>query len=219
RCFPHVTNISTKTCLKHLTKLPSDDAEVALEGNVVAAVRKLVNACRASGQRRKLLEEIIKEGNVNDTFDLRIVTLLRDIDTRWLSTFLMIDRLLEMYPLDIDQAVKLLLERPELGDITDLNDAQLEVLKDICMFLNVFHTAQQIVSAEQTPTLSIVIPVYKQLIGILEDLKQHLPNISHVIKASIAKLEEYLGKSRSNKVYVLAMCTYSILCLHSNIHS
>ncbi|KDR81152.1 hypothetical protein GALMADRAFT_61216 [Galerina marginata CBS 339.88] len=213
RCFPHVTNIATKTGLKHLTKIPSDDPEVeALNGDVVAAVRKLVNACRASGQRRELLEEIIKKGNADGSFDLRIVTLLRDVDTRWSSTFLMIDRLLEMYP-----AVKRLLECPELSDITDLTANQLQVLKDIRLFLNVFHTAQQIVSAEQTPTLSIVIPVYEHLIGMLEDLKRHVPNISHAIQASIGKLEEYLEKSRSNKVYVLAMCKLSIPQLPSNL--
>jgi len=67
-CFPHVTNIATKTGLKHLTKIPLDDPEVdpeliqesfpslasadmsyeyceALESDVVASARKLVNAC------------------------------------------------------------------------------------------------------------------------------------------------------------------------------
>jgi len=119
-CFPHVTNIATKTGLKYLTQVPAHDTEVdsvlieeefplsppwnmdaayrdALEGDVVAAARKLVNVCRASGQRRKALQEIIREGNAANLFTLEELELLRDVDTRWSSTFYMIDRLILMY--------------------------------------------------------------------------------------------------------------------------
>jgi hypothetical protein len=74
------------------------------------------------------------------------------------------------------------------------------------MFLNVFHSAQQIVSAEKTPTLSIVIPIYEKLITMLTNLKRHLTNLKHAISASIDKLEEYTTKARSTKMYVLATC-------------
>jgi len=101
-----------------------------------------------------------------------------------------------------------MLERPEHSDIADLvlDDMDLQVLSDIRKFLNVFHTAQQIVSAEKTPTLSIVIPIYEQLISMLTDLKKHLPNLVHAIDASIDKLKEYMEKAQSTKMYVLAMC-------------
>jgi hypothetical protein len=101
-----------------------------------------------------------------------------------------------------------MLERPEQSDIADLvlDDMDLQVLSDIRKFLNVFHTAQQIVLAEKTPTLSIVIPIYERLITMLTDLKKHIPNLAHVINASIDKLREYMEKARSTKMYVLAMC-------------
>src|ERR1700682_6256318 len=101
-----------------------------------------------------------------------------------------------------------MLERPEHSDIADLvlNDMDLQVLSDIRKFLNVFHTAQQIVSAEKTPTLSIVIPIYEQLISMLTDLKKHISNLTHAINAAIDKLKEYMEKARSTKMYVLAMC-------------
>lgn len=56
-----------------------------------------------------------------------------------------------------------MLERPEHSDIADLvlDDMDLQVLSDVRKFLNVFHAAQQIVSAEKTPTLSIVIPIWQ----------------------------------------------------------
>jgi RNA processing factor Prp31 len=88
-----------------------DDYQEALKSDVVSAVRKLVNAIRASGQRREDLDKAINEWNsklaTNRTNSesteeidelMRVVTLLRDVDTRWSSTFNMIDRAVELYP-------------------------------------------------------------------------------------------------------------------------
>ena len=117
-----------------------------------------------------------------------------------------------------------MLDNPNHSDVAEhaLTDIEITVLKDIRSFLSVFHYAQQIVSAEKTPTLSIVIPVYEKLIGMFQNLKRHKPNIAHAIKASIEKLEEYMGKARSTKMYVLAMRTshlcrllYTLLILRS----
>jgi len=87
-----------------------------------------------------------------------------------------------------------------------LTEVQLRVLKDVREFLNVFHTIQQVVSADKTPTLSTVIPLYEQLIGFLETLKRQKPGISHMIQASIDKLKEYREKSKRSNSYTLAMC-------------
>jgi hypothetical protein len=90
-----------------------------------------------------------------------------------------IDRLLVNYPvrnsnlsstfiliLVEHQAVKIMLDQPENSDLEHLalSDLELQVLSDIRMFLNVFHSAQQVVSAKHTLTLSIVIPTYELLI-------------------------------------------------------
>jgi len=89
--------------------------------------------------------------------------------------------------------------------IAPLSEKQLEVLADIRVWLSYFHTVQEIVSAEKTPTLSIVLPLYEQLIKLLDDLKLDLPKLEHAIAASIMKLKEYVVKSRKAKIYVLAM--------------
>jgi hypothetical protein len=111
-----------------MTKIPENDREVdqvlidesfprvpydidfeyreALERDVVGAARKLVNACRASGQRREVLENTIQEGNKQGWFKdksgcsytLEELVLLRDVDTRWSSILYMIDRLIVNYP-------------------------------------------------------------------------------------------------------------------------
>ena len=122
-CFPHVVNIAVKAGLKHLTALPHFDPDInhtdptipisqalrdnveyweALKDDVVASARRLVMACRASGQHREDFESTIEVRNENGGWGdppllLRIVGLLKDVDTRWSSTFLMIDRVLELY--------------------------------------------------------------------------------------------------------------------------
>jgi len=125
-CFPHVINLSVKAGLRRLTESSIDsDDEVdsdeesgvempaaisggnddrymrALQYDVVAAARQLVTACRASGQRREDFASTIKEGNAAGSFGedgLREVGLLRDMDIRWSASYLMIDRVLEVYP-------------------------------------------------------------------------------------------------------------------------
>jgi hypothetical protein len=119
RCFPHVVNIAVKAALKELSKSAPEVTEddipfiwehnendsayaIALDSDVVGKTRSLVSACRASGQRREDLQSTIMEGNSSRSFpdgkELRNVQLLRDMDVRWSSTFLMIDRVLELYP-------------------------------------------------------------------------------------------------------------------------
>ena len=87
-----------------------------------------------------------------------------------------------------------------------MSNIQLTVLDGIRQFLNVFNDVQQLVSAEKTPTLAIVLPVYEQLITILNGLKREIPNLAHAISASIEKLEEYMSKARATDMYILAMC-------------
>ncbi|KAJ3924315.1 MAG: hypothetical protein NXY57DRAFT_908147, partial [Lentinula lateritia] len=73
-----------------------------LQNDVIAAARSLVTAVRGSGQRREEFQQIIKDGNTaggwgNAKELLRVVALLKDVDTRWSSTFLMIDQLIELW--------------------------------------------------------------------------------------------------------------------------
>ncbi|KAG6839953.1 hypothetical protein C0991_010077 [Blastosporella zonata] len=71
------------------------------------------------------------------------------------------------------EAIKEMLQQEKYRDLSShlLDDIQLQVLFDVCQFLNVFHIVQEIVSADKTPTLSVVIPIYEQLITMLQDLK------------------------------------------------
>ena len=82
-------------------EMSAEYAEV-LRNDVVADARNCVAGCRASGQRRDDLSNVITAGNLAGEFGtppgLANHVLLREMEIRWSTTLLMIDRLLEMYP-------------------------------------------------------------------------------------------------------------------------
>jgi hypothetical protein len=86
-----------------------------------------------------------------------------------------------------------------------LSDADLEVLNDLRNFLLIPHTAQELLSAEQTPTLCQVIPTYEKLIDILGEAEGVYTRIQHVVRAARLKLEEYFALSRNTRAYAVAM--------------
>ncbi|KIY61634.1 hypothetical protein CYLTODRAFT_362592, partial [Cylindrobasidium torrendii FP15055 ss-10] len=215
RCFPHVINISVQTGLDRLTKdLPHFrlDAVYGMD-NVLKAARALITAIRSSDQRRAaFLSTITSVNDKNNWQDgdsraLRIIMLVKDVETRWSSTFLMIDRLLELH-----LAVQEYIQNDH--EIPYISNDQFRVLKDIRRFLAYPHFMQELLSAERTPTLARVIPMYERLIQLLRNkVRVKLPKLRHAIDASIAKLEEYLDHARCTDLYVLAMGEYNGLSL------
>jgi hypothetical protein len=123
RCFPHLVNVAVRAILKMITNisLSTDSAachEVsstrgrnfieALGRDPIACRRAVVRACRASGQRREHLSQLIIEGNIKNTFgpsddpvEVPNLALLRDVDTRWDSVYLMIRRLRVLRPVRV----------------------------------------------------------------------------------------------------------------------
>lgn len=90
--------------------LPDDvavkDYRDALAADIIGTARKLVTACRASGQRREDFELTIRNGNKagswtdpeGNLLPIPVLQLLRDCETRWSSTFLMLDRVVTLLP-------------------------------------------------------------------------------------------------------------------------
>ncbi|EKM48404.1 uncharacterized protein PHACADRAFT_52497, partial [Phanerochaete carnosa HHB-10118-sp] len=99
-CFPHVVNLACQSVLSAITELEyvketSQDFEPekfslhnfldAVKHDPIATLRSLIRAIRASALRRQHFMQIL----VN--MDMAILQLLKDIETRWSSTYLMID--------------------------------------------------------------------------------------------------------------------------------
>jgi hypothetical protein len=135
RCFPHIINLAVQAIYATLKNKSNADTQyllgnipeltdevvkamplpdgitieeyrAALAADIVGTTRKLVTACRVSGQRREDFELTIQEGNKarswtdseGNRFSLPVLQLLRDCETRWSSTFLSIDRMLMLLP-------------------------------------------------------------------------------------------------------------------------
>ncbi|EIW65092.1 uncharacterized protein TRAVEDRAFT_33747 [Trametes versicolor FP-101664 SS1] len=215
RCFPHVVNISVQHGLSSLTDLdPFEPTATADESTndiptpdqTIVNARQLISVCRVSGQRREEFKNTIIEGNKAGSFgegvELPKAQLLRDVDTRWSSTFLMIDRLLELYP-----AVQNFMKKPDYEELAHhlLSEKELDVLADVRGFLLIPHRVQELLSAEQTPTASMTLPAYEELLELLKLARSKYSKIAHGIEASISVLEQYLRYTRQTRVYALAM--------------
>lgn len=91
-----------------------------------------------------------------------------------------------------------------------LDEYQLEALNDIIDILDTPHSAQQALSHEQAPTLSMALPAFELMLTGLKAKKAKYPRLSHAIEAGIEKLEDYIQKARQNKVYALAMSKFFV---------
>ncbi|KAJ3870504.1 hypothetical protein F5051DRAFT_341841, partial [Lentinula edodes] len=120
---------------------------------------------------------------------------------RWSSTFFVVDHFLELYPA-IEQFIT---NDSKLSDTVLFSAVDIQVLNDIREYLYLFHSIQELASAEKTPTLSIVLPLYEGLIEMLGLMKSTLLNLAHIIKVSLRKLHEYVDEARGTRIYALAM--------------
>ncbi|KAI5984036.1 ribonuclease H-like domain-containing protein, partial [Pisolithus albus] len=221
RCFPHVVNIACQAFIEEVKKNPFgtyDEAtsphswQVGTSESHGCTVRSIVSVCRASGQRRQDLRKVIAEGNSSGRWagklpdggdKLPLYQLLRDCETRWSSTFLMIERLLLLYP--AIQAFIIDREESEL-ERCHLTKDELNVLRDIHQVLEIPHSAQEALSAERMPTLSMALPVYELLIQKWTVLaSQTIPELSHHINVALQKLQNYVREARKTRIYALAM--------------
>jgi hypothetical protein len=82
------------------------------------------------------------------------------------------------------------------------------VLLDILDVLEVPHQAQELVSSERTPTLSIALPAYEKICEMWQNQRLVKLFLAPYITTGIEKITEYVLKSRANPMYRIAMSTY-----------
>ncbi|KAF7318939.1 Dimer-Tnp-hAT domain-containing protein [Mycena chlorophos] len=221
RCYGHIINIAAQTLMKEIKENPTAplytdgapdfesedygrvlDLVADLEKDICGMVRAIVSACRASGQRREDLASTIKQGNDDGTWLLPLLQLLRDCETRWSSTYNSNDRVFVLYP-----AIHHWLERPAQAAIKhlQLSSSQLQLLSDLQTILQPAHYAQELLSAEQAPTLSLALPAFELLLQAWLALQKIMPDFEHYIGVGVNKIIEYVNKGRKSRIYALAM--------------
>jgi hypothetical protein len=109
-CFAHVVDLSSGRVVRKVDDavdnnggdLPQSDNEAG----PITRGRNVVRAIRGSGMRRDAFDEAIENGNAKNYFTsdggapvvVKSLQLLRDVRTRWDSTYHMLSRLREMRP-------------------------------------------------------------------------------------------------------------------------
>ncbi|GAB1520557.1 hypothetical protein RhiTH_003636 [Rhizoctonia solani] len=132
---------------------------------------------------------------------LQVVELLLDVPTRWSSTCLMLDCFVEQYPAIWEYLSK---NKEAFSDLI-MSDLEYQILQDILACLDVPHQAQELLSAEQTPTLLLAFPVYDQLIYSWRQVGKCLGPYAYAVECGIAKIEEYVTRSQSLPIHIVAM--------------
>ncbi|KAG8958402.1 hypothetical protein FRC05_008936, partial [Tulasnella sp. 425] len=193
--------------------------------DIVHRIRGLVAALRVSGQRRESFRRIIASGNSGRLWDdtleiwkawwvemdpdgrtmeteitLPVVQLLRNCPTRWSLTFIMIHHFLELYP-----AINHFVNTTDELNKFKLSRSNIERLINIHHALSIPHAAQQLLSFESTPTLSLTLPLYESLVTKWEELKASIPELQNPLAIGIRKIRDYITKTHKSDVYTLAI--------------
>ncbi|EPQ49932.1 hypothetical protein GLOTRDRAFT_67196, partial [Gloeophyllum trabeum ATCC 11539] len=202
RCFPHIINLACKAVLGAMTNMEyasNEAADFIPQGNIrdpIASARTLVRTIRASSIRRQYFAEVQK------ALQQRDLQLLRDVDTRWSSTLLMIERVLLLR-----EAIEKFLSHSEFEELRryQLQNSEWDLLEAYRQILAVPHAFQHRLSAEKTPTLCHAIPHFESMLRIWDVQKTQLPSMASVIEAGIVKLEAYRNRTNPVPAYMLAM--------------
>ncbi|KAJ6586163.1 ribonuclease H-like domain-containing protein, partial [Mycena capillaripes] len=208
RCFPHIVNLACKAVLGAIT-----DMDFAASGAAdfvpgpAAQPRTFLDAIardpiRASSLRRQYFSEVLRALQMKD------LQLLRDVDTRWSSTLIMIDRAILLR-----EAIDKFLSDTQFQDLKKykLSDKEWEALEAFKRILAVPHAFQQRLSAEKTPTLGDALPAFEAMISQWEKQQAQHPETAHIVQQGIDKLECYRERVEDVPAYILSMREFNHL--------
>ncbi|KAK6196376.1 hypothetical protein SNE40_001613 [Patella caerulea] len=148
-CFAHTLNLASQKVMK-----------ITAVSKLLARVKRIVTFFRKSTKA----STILKDKQV--LLGLPKHRLKQDVCTRWNSALDMLDRVLEQQAAIVASLLEKDL-RSRDKDINTLSEADITLAEDIVKVLTPMKTATTVMSDEQLPTLSILSPLYHQ---ILEDM-------------------------------------------------
>ncbi|QRV94607.1 hAT family dimerization protein [Ceratobasidium sp. AG-Ba] len=191
RCFPHVINIAVQAILaalresaelfRHYLRKSGETISIELETYLLALESEPHNRIRKTAvalrrtQRRQGLRKTIREGN-----EQRIWRTHKLATSRYIAS------------------------DPTLAEFA-ITHTDYEVLSDTLDVLDLAHRTQELLSSDQTPTLSLALPLYHALIDQWRELQAKRPVLSHAIAAGIDKLEAYLAKTQSSPAHIVVL--------------
>lgn len=171
RCAAHVINLAVKEALKPLKEQITD-------------LRRIVMAIRGSPKRIQAFEAIQKVISC-DSERKSPLRLKEDVETRWNSTFAMLERA-HLVRDAINKALA------EMKDLQDLKIAEIAwpTIKAMIDFLDPFNELTEQLSGEKYVTISMVNAYLPKLKAHLEQDFEH-DSITKAAKAFKSKLDEY----------------------------
>ncbi|KAI0246223.1 hypothetical protein BJV78DRAFT_1135748 [Lactifluus subvellereus] len=129
---------------------------------------------------------------------MKPLQLIRDVETRWSSVYLMID-----CAIILREAITRFLE--EQGEEEELTNEDWETLGSMRQILQIPHTYQEVLCFEKTSTLCGTVPAFEGLQGSLEKLKAEKVDAMFIIQAGRDKLSNYYAQVFNNPAYLLAI--------------
>ncbi|KAG2110488.1 hypothetical protein DEU56DRAFT_749813, partial [Suillus clintonianus] len=222
RCFPHIVNLACKAVLGAITNLnfASQDAPDfipsappglesrsfmdAIDRDPIATVQTVVRVIRASSLHRQYFTSILNALKQKD------LQLLRDIDVRWSSTLLMVERAILLR-----EGIDRFLSSDSFPEFQKykLGSSEWDALDVFRKVLSVPHAFQQRLSAEKTLTLCNAIPAFEAMVRIWSKQLDDDPDLAIVIQPGLNKLNDYRSRIADVPAYALAMsqCSYSLV--------
>lgn len=176
KCVAHIIDLGVRVAIKKLK-------------NMIESVRQAILGVRSSGKRREMFIAIQERliGDLDQSTD-RPLELIEDIDHRWSSSLLMLERAYTLRTA-LDE---LLNTDPKLVSIGDIDWPTIEHL---ITFLKPFHDATKRVCVEENCSISSVSFVTPRLI---EHCLKHENSSNDVIKDAARSLGSKLNEYRSD---------------------
>lgn len=190
RCAAHILQLSANNSLK-LAK-PS-----------ISNIREFIKSIKSSGKRADRFYTI--ERAYVDSFPPHkssptMLKLILDVDTRWNSTFAMLERACKLES-PIKQA---LAEIPGLKDYEDIDWA---CLNELVEFLKPFNELTEVLSGDKYPTLSLIVALVPKLVLFLQQAGSDSSLATELIKklsaAALTTFKDY-GTEMSQNCAILA---------------
>ncbi|XP_034255337.1 zinc finger BED domain-containing protein 4-like [Thrips palmi] len=152
-CFDHTLNLVPKVALFEKDK--NQQPHVPGVAELLKKVKEVVTLSHCSSNFSDEIKKIqMEQFGKSEGTTLR---LLQDVPTRWGSTYLMLERWMELRPVVVLAASK-------FPAVNMPNAAEQQTLQSILDLLKPFHEATKEMGAEKTTTLSKCIPMYHLLL-------------------------------------------------------